>query len=336
MIVKFWIACLFLVSSASTYALHVDGGRFECQQGDCNNGNGVVWDHFYGQRISGNWISGSTVPGNAYNVTLPIGKGMQFQQIYGRDGLLESGDQIRNMAAVNGVMPFFRGTYGRVTHPFMRREVAVIRNGVYYTGVGIEYRGRFEYLPAKSGMNTGLESGFFIFYGDKVDIEDNETETGLYISEEALDGAIVRFAKASPSYLAVMQGKYQRDLQLAEGEFQQKENEARWREVLGLVVKLAFGMSSIGGGLGSSNSDLTSNVMNSMSGQGVQSSGNLTGDITMNLVTSLFNGKGNSASVKDLAVNAISNAVGKDSPTAKSLIKAVMGGAFQSGPDQKP
>ena len=156
---------LTLLSIAGTAsALNVgDATRFVCKQGNCINGQGVVWDAALSVMMQGNWAGGHTIPGATYTVYSPAAPNKKFKQTYGKDGFLESGDQPRTLGVMNGVIPAFTGTYGRVNHVFMRTPVAVIKRGVYDTGIGIEYRGRFEYLAAKSGINSGWASGFYIF-----------------------------------------------------------------------------------------------------------------------------------------------------------------------------
>jgi len=324
---------MLLSAAAAANALNVsDPRRFECKQGDCMNGQGVVWDALLSVRMQGNWAGGHTIPGATYTVIVPIAPNKQFKQVYGQDGMLDSGDQPRSIGGFNGVVPFFRGSYGRITHAFLRQPVAVIKQGVYDSGIGIEYRGRFEYLAAKSGMNTGWGSGFYIFYGDKIDTEENEKETGLFVSDETMGGAAVRFVKADPSYLAVMQKKYQQDMQIAQGEFKQQESENGWRTALAILGKVAFTMAAGNTGLGGNGNGLSGNLAtNLLGGNAGAASGNVTGDIAMNLVSSMFNSGGSAPNVKEFALQAIGSAVGGDKQQTRALINAVSDGIKEAG-----
>ncbi len=317
-----------LLAAGSACALNVgDRSRFECRQGNCMNGQGVVWDAALQVNMQGNWSNGHTIPGATYTVTLPIAPGKQFRQVYGQDGLLESGDSPRSIGVFHGVVPTFRGSYGRVQHAFLRQPMAVIKEGVYDTGIGIEYRGRFEYLSAKSGMQTGWGSGYFIFYGERVDTEEDETETGLFISDETPGGAAVRFVKADPSYLALLQQKYQRDMQLAQGEFQQQESEKKWRSALSMIgnigLALAAGQGGIGKMGGSSNvaDVLGAGLLGGQGSLGAMNGGDLAGNIAMGLVSSMFNQGGADVNIGDLASQVIGSAVGSNNPLGNALVK---------------
>lgn len=328
-----------LCATASASALNVnDPRRFECKQGDCLNGPGVAWDALLNVNMQGNWSNGNTIPGATYTITLPIAPTKQFKQIYGQDGMLDSGDQPRSIGAVFGVVPSFRGSYGRITHAFLRQTVAVIRQGVYDTGLGIEYRGRFEYLAAKSGMTTGWGSGFYIFYGDKVDTEENEKETGLFISDETPGAAPVRFVKADPSYLAVLQRKYQQDMELAKGDFQQQESEKGWRTAMSILGSVALTLAATNSDMGGGGNTLSGGLLgipaggNSLGSLVASGGNNMTGDITMNLVSSMFNTSGNGElNIKELATQAIGNAVGGDRQMNDALLRAVVDGIEGAG-----
>lgn len=320
--IRYGIFFALLCATGSARALDVsDQSRFVCKQGSCFNGSGAAWDALLNVTMQGNWSNGNTIPGATYTVTSPAAPNKQFKQVYGQDGMLDSGDQPRSIGVFNGVVPFFNGSYGRITHAFLRQTVAVANRGVYDTGIGIQYRGRFEYLAAKSGMNTGWGSGFYIFYGERVDTEENETETGLFISDETMGGAPVRFIKAEPSYLAVMQGKYQRDMELAKGDFRQQESEQGWRTAFSVIGKVAFTLASGGGNLGGGGSNLIGG--NLIGGGG---SSNLGADIAMNLVSGIFNkGQGN-LNIKELASQALGAAVTGDKQLGSALGKAISEG----------
>lgn len=305
---------LFILGLASAHASALDvrdPARFVCRQGNCVNGQGSVWDAALSVTMHGNWANGQTIPGMAYTVVSPAAPAKKFKQVYGKDGFLESGDQPRSLGVMNGVVPAFSGSYGRINHAFMRQPVAVIKRGVYDTGLGYEYRGRFEYLAAKSGMATGWGSGFYIFYGDKIDTEEDEKESGLFISDETMGGGAVRFYKADPSYLAVMQKRYQQDMQIAKGEFAQQEAEKGWRTALSIIGKVAFTVASGGSSFSGNNNSLGA-------------------DIAMTLVSSMFNNDGN-ANVQDIAMQAVDSATSGDKQLGRALGKAVSEGANEAG-----
>lgn len=278
-----------------------DPRRYTCRQGDCANGEGMVHDAYLQVTMKGRFAGGATIPGIRYTVISPLSPERKFNQVYGKDGLLLEGEQPRTLV-FNGAIPFFKGTYVRVNHPFVRLPLPVLRKGVYDTGTGFEYRGRFEFLPAKSGIHTHVASGYYIFFGDKVDTEDNETETGLYVSDETMTGAPVRFSKAQPAYLAQMQMKYQRDLEIAKDDFREIESERKWRSAIGMVMRIGF--AAAGG-----------------------SSGNNVGaDIAMEVVSSMFNNSNQDVEVKDIAKRAVDAAVQADPKLNAALVKAVSDG----------
>ena len=294
-----------LSASGTASALNVnDPQRFVCKQGGCMNGPGIAWDAFLSVALQGNFRDGHTIPGEVYTVTIPTAPGKIFKQIYGTDGLLVEGDLPRTLGRLGTAVPYFSGKYGRITHAFLRQDVAVIKRGVYYTGLDIEYRGRFEYLPAKSGMQSGLASGFYIFFGDKVDTEDNETESGLFVSDENMGGAPIRFVKATPSYLAQMQRKYQQDMVIAKGEFVQQDSEKSWRRALAVIGKVGMALSTGG-----------------FSGGGDK--GGLGSEFAMNLVSGMLKQGGEGVNMKEMAMQAVGAIVVGDKQLGSALGKAV-------------
>ena len=141
-------------------------------------------------------------------------------------------------------------------------------------GNDIEYRGRFDYLPVK-GMEAGrITMGNIIFYGDKVDLEDNSTVTGLFVSNSAVvGGGVVMFMPARPDYMALLQQHYHRDLQIAVGDFKEQENAQAWRTAFSILTQVALTMTgSSGGGGGSSSNrfamDLVSGLLKNTSAPG--------------------------------------------------------------------
>lgn len=249
-------------------------GYYVCISGDCSNGRGVVHDVSRSQLIEGTWRGGKTIAGERYLASPLIFPDKKFEQFYGADGLLERGTDLRILGA-GKLIPRFTGTFSKLDHPFYRRRIAVPRDGVYDNGAGLEYRGRFEYIPLK-GYEAGADpvsSGNFIFFGEKVDTEDNEKVQGLFVGL-AFGGGKIIFQPARADYLSLLQQQYQRDLNLAQDDFRKQENEATWRAALSVISEVAFvmaGQAGSGGG-GNRNSfavDLVTNLLSSpQSGQG--------------------------------------------------------------------
>ncbi len=295
--------------------------RFECRQGNCSNGQGVVWDAAQMLMMQGDWRNGATIPGQTYTITLPAAPGKVFKQVYGADGLLERGDAPRSLTVVNGVVPYFSGTFKHIQHAFARAPVAVISSGVYNTGTGFEYRGRFEYLPSKGGLSINAASGYFVFYGDLVDTEENESESGLYISDDTIGGTSVRFVKGDPSYLAVLQDKYQRDMQLAQGEFRKQESEQKWRSALSIIGNVALAATA-GGALDGSN-PLGGGLLPGISGLANGYTSNVGNDIAIGMVSSMFNQNVADLAVQSLALQAVGPSAG-DSTLNGMLTQVVL------------
>ena len=263
------LATLVAALAPAVHALDISNADFyRCVQGDCRNGQGIVHDMYQNQMLEGVWQNSKTIPGQRYLVSHPLTKGKKYEQFYGADGLMDRGSQIRGFGAMN-IVPVFTGSFGRLDHAFMRARLAVPYEGVYALGNGIEFRGRFDYMPAK-GMEAGrITMGHIIFYGDKVDLEDNSKETGLFVSNSAVvGGGVVMFMPARPDYMALLQQQYHRDLQLAESDFKQQESEKAWRTAFAILGQVALTMAgSSGGGGGSSGNrfamDLVSGLMKS-------------------------------------------------------------------------
>ena len=233
------------------HALNIADVRYyTCVRGDCANGEGTVREALSDTLISGRWRGGQTVAGERYLTAPALQPNKTFAQYYGSDGLLERGTQLRVIAAGH-LIPRFTGSFGRLDHPFYRRTIAVPGEGVYDTGTGIEYRGRFEYIPLK-GHEAGVDpvgTGNFIFHGDKVDTEDNEKSSGLFIGFAVANSKIF-FQPARADYLSLLQEQYRRDLDLAQGDFRKQENEAMWRAALSVIAEVALVAAGSGGNFG--------------------------------------------------------------------------------------
>lgn len=262
-----WL-CFSLVPSAQALDLSKPGA-YRCVTGDCLNGNGTVYDVYSnGQTIEGAWQNGTTIPGKRYLVRHPLIKDKSFEQFYANDGLLDHGSMILNLGATNSAS-VFTGTFAHVDHPFLHTRVAVPLEGVYRTGANMEYRGRFQYLPAK-GEGKEYANGYFVFFGDKVDLEDGTKETGMFASNGSVTaGAQIMFVRAQPEYMAVLQERYQQDLKVEVANFKpQQDTAAIWKKVFSILASGASnmpGIKTIGGSSITNNKfamDLVSGVMN--------------------------------------------------------------------------
>jgi hypothetical protein len=263
------LALTFAFTAPTAFALDVTAPqRYTCISGNCLNGIGMVKDHLQDLDIQGPWRGGQTIAGERYLVSHTYSKGKQYEQYYGSDGLLERGTQPLQLAA-GRLAPAFTGTFAKIDHPFYRRRMSVPREGVYDNGAGIEYRGRFEYIPLK-GHEAGADpvsQWNVIFYGEKVDVEDGERSEGMFTAISFGNGKLL-FQPARADYLSLLQQQYQRDLNLAQDDFRKQENEAMWRAALSVVGEVAFVMAGAGGsgGGGNRNSfavDLVTNLLNS-------------------------------------------------------------------------
>lgn len=239
------LAVAGLVAAASAaHAVKVDtpGSAWECASGGCPDGTGVGRNAVTGWQLAGPWRSGQTVPGETYTVTLPGGPaGRSWSVKMGADGLFESGELPLTAVLLGPTLPVWKGRFATVEHRFSRRREAVFRSGTYDTGIGIEYRGRFEYLPAKAGSNGYVSCGFYIFYGDEVDTEEDTRKTGLRVSDIVCgDGARPTFVPANPAYLAQLQKRYQKDLDERAVEIKDEEARSRWTTVFSMIGKVAM------------------------------------------------------------------------------------------------
>lgn len=317
------LTALLVAMAPAVHALDISNADFyRCVQGDCRNGQGIVHDMYQNQMLEGNWQNSQTIPGQRYLVSHPLTKGKKYEQFYGADGLIDRGSQIRGFGAMNNIVPVFTGSFGRIDHAFMRARLAVPYEGVYALGNGIEYRGRFDYMPAK-GMEAGrITMGHIIFYGDKVDLEDNSKETGLFVSNSAVvGGGVAMFMPARPDYMALLQQQYHRDLQIAVGDFKQQESEKAWRTAFSILGQVALTMAGSGGGGGGSSGnrfamDLVSGLMKSATAPEGSASTAANADPSTRLI--------------QLVTGAALGKVTGDSALSNSLAKAVATGIEKS------
>ncbi|MEO8023577.1 hypothetical protein [Polaromonas sp.] len=305
------------------HALDISNADFyKCVQGDCRNGQGIVHDMYQNQMLEGNWQGSKTIPGERYLVSHPLTKGKKYEQFYGADGLMDRGSQIRGFGAMN-IVPVFTGSFGRMDHAFMRARLAVPYEGVYALGNGIEYRGRFDYMPAKGTEAGRITMGHIIFYGDKVDLEDNSKETGLFVSNSAVvGGGVVMFMPARPDYMALLQQQYHRDLQIAVGDFKQQESEKAWRTAFAILGQVALTMagSSGGGGGGSSGNRFAMDLVSGLMKNATAPEGSNTAAANADPSTRLI----------QMVTGAALGKVTGDSALSNSLAKAVASGIEKS------
>ncbi len=321
------LTVLLVALAPAAQALDISSADFyRCVQGDCRNGQGIVHDMYQNQMLEGNWQNSRTIPGQRYLVSHPLTKGKKYEQFYGGDGLMDRGTQIRGFGAMN-IVPTFTGSFGRMDHAFMRARLAVPYEGTYALGNGIEYRGRFDYIPAKGREAGQITMGHIIFYGDKVDLEDKSTETGLFVSNSAVvGGGVVMFMPARPDYMALLQQQYHRDLQIAVSDFKQQESDKAWRTAFAILGQVALTMagSSGGGGGGSGNRfamDLVSGLMkNAIAPEGSASTASAS-DPSTRLI--------------ELVAGAALGKITGDSGLSSSLAKAVASGIEKSNSASK-
>jgi len=280
---------------------------YACQSGDCLNGRGSVFEHYTGIVYTGNWQHGQTVPGTRYTIQHKNLPGKAFEQTYGSDGLLASGTMLRTITAF-GTIGIFNGSFTSIDHPFVRRRVAVPKEGIYEVGNGFEYRGRFEYLPAKDMSSTNnMIWGYFVFYGDKVDTDDGTTETGLFVSERAASGATLLFNRADPGYLVLLRSNQTRDLAIAQEEMASEESKRKFMMAMKFITDVGMALQ----------------------GDKFSKLGGLTGgrnDFAVGLVSDLIQGKDIGQSVTDLALSKVTKIGGGNKALTDTLIKAVQTG----------
>lgn len=284
-----------------------DPDWYACQSGDCLNGRGSVFERYTGIVYTGNWQHGQTVPGTRYTIRHKNLPGKAFEQTYGSDGLLASGTMLRTITAF-GTIGVFTGSFTGTDHPFVRRRVATPKEGIYDVGNGFEYRGRFEYLPAKDMSSTNnMIWGYFVFYGDKVDTDDGTKETGLFVSERAASGGTLLFNRADPSYLVLLRSNQTRDLAIAQEEMASEESKRKFMMAMKFITDVGMALQ----------------------GDKFSKLGGLTGgrnDFAVGLVSDLIQGKDIGQSVTDLALSKVTKIGGGNKALTETLIKAVQTG----------
>lgn len=227
-----------------------DTERFTLVSGSLN-GRAKVFDGLAGVHMEGEWAGGRTVPGVAYRVSHTRAPGREFEQFYDENGHLVSGVELRVAGSQGRSLPHFEGEFGRKHHDVANREITVFTRGVFRNGRGLEYRGEFSYLPAAGATERGVVQGYYLFYGDLVDMEeDDETETGLFLSDAVFPGSMMRFFRADAEYLAAFQEKLRSDTRDAQARVaNRQERQRRFEFAMSLisVAAQAYGGQVLGG-----------------------------------------------------------------------------------------
>lgn len=219
--------------SAAAQDADVHGRGARCVEGDCSNGFGTVMNAL-GHQYTGAWRNGGFIAGD-YKVRWYAAPDKTYTVTMGGDGLPLRGTQVRGFPDAlfnNGI---YTGDYGRVFNPFTGQQMASLRSGRYQDPKGILYEGEFDYLPAKSVFGNSTAAGFFIFQGTRTDPLLDEVTQGLYISDETIAGADIRFSRARPDYIVKLRQDYQFS---REQQAREQADEARSRETWGALLNI--------------------------------------------------------------------------------------------------
>jgi hypothetical protein len=295
-----------LLAVGALPARAVDGGDervFVCDSGNCQNGRGTARSVVSKVSYTGNWRNGKSVPGETYELTHPLGKGVVYHATYAANGLQDSGDMLFGNIFTGRNLPVYVGSFAHVDNAFAKMQVPVPKRGRLDMGQGVVYTGRFEYLPSKSTMNSGVVQGVYIFFGTMTDAEDETSETGLFVTDVQMHSAPPAFFKANANYLMRLQKRYQEELSQAKVEFAERESSDRWRSALAVVGRFAFAFA--GGG----------NVSSALRGAA--------NDAAMNLVSGMLKGDDAKISIEDATNQAIQSATAGDEGTAKQLQEVI-------------
>lgn len=290
-----------LLAAGTPAAQALDGGDvrvFICDSGDCTNGRGTARSVVSKLSYTGNWRNGKSVAGETYDITHPLTPGVTYHATYAANGLQDSGDMVFGNVFTGRHVPVYVGSYAHVDNPFAKMQVPVPKRGRLDMGQGIVYTGRFEYLPSKSTMNSGLVQGVYIFFGTVTDTEDETSETGLFVTDVQMHSARPTFFKANASYLVKLQKRYQEELSLARTEFAERESSERWRGALGVVGRFALALAT---------GDLSSALKGAVN------------EAAMNLVSGMLKSDDSKASVEDVTNQAIQSAAAGDAGAEKQL-----------------
>lgn len=295
-----WLAALLAATSAPV-AHALDGGDnrvFICDVGSCTNGRGTARSVISKLSYTGNWRDGKSVPGETYDITHVLAPGVTYHATYAANGLQDSGDMVFGNVITGRHLPVFVGTYAHVAHPFAKTQVPVPKRGRLDMAQGVVYTGRFEYLPSKSTMSSGMVQGVYIFFGTVSDSEEDTRETGLYVTDVQMHNTPPVFFKANASYLARLQKRYAEEVSLAKSEIADRESSDRWKSVLGVVARFA---------LAAATGDLSSAVKGAIN------------DAAMTLVSDMLTNADPKVNLEDATNQAIQMATAGDAGAAKEL-----------------
>lgn len=291
-----------LLAAASALPAHaLDGGDprvFVCDVGNCTNGRGTARSVISRLSYTGTWRDGKSVPGETYDITHVLAPGKTFHATYAANGLQDSGDMVFGNVITGRHLPVYVGTYAHVAHPFAKTQVPVPKRGRLDMGQGVVYTGRFEYLPSKSTMSSGMVQGVYIFFGTVTDSEDDTRETGLYVTDVQMHAVPPVFFKANASYLARLQKRYAEEVSLAKAEIADRESSEKWKSVLGIVARFALAAA-------------TGNISSAVRGA--------VNDAAMNLVSDMLTNADPKVNLEDATNQAIQTATAGDTGTAKEL-----------------
>lgn len=101
--------------------------------------------------------------------------------------------------------PYFEGTFSRVYHPFVDRDVIAYDEGVYVRPGEEAYIGNFTYFPQRdvySGdrvRSVGI-NGSIVFVGKRL-AWDGRSENAMFIAEQVAPGFALNFVRATPAFL---------------------------------------------------------------------------------------------------------------------------------------
>lgn len=290
---------LSLLLATPAWSLDVSSPHwYECASGDCVNGVGKARMLVSGVLFSGPWRGGKSIAGQSYALSHPAKADKTYQAVYDAQGLQVSGDMLFGLGATGRGLPVFTGTYAHIDHPFAQFKIAVPKRGLLDTARGYRMQGRFEYLPSKDTLQSRLVSGTYIFFGTLTDVDDDSVETGLFITNAQPNGMAPAFHKANASFLAKLQSKYQQDLAIGKAMIAEEESSKRWREVLGVVGRLAMALT-------------TGDVSSAVKG--------LAAETAMNVVSNALKGDDSQLTAEDVTNQAIGQLASNDDGAAREL-----------------
>ena len=110
----------------------------------------------------------------------------------------------RDMMKPGDRSPYFEGSFTRVHHPFLDREVVAFETGVYAVPGEAAYVGNFTYLPEDGGSSgdgrSVVRHGSYVFVGKRI-WWDGSSVTGLFIAEDVIPGYSLELLRATPEFL---------------------------------------------------------------------------------------------------------------------------------------